>query len=664
MDASEPRNLAPDLQRALTRRGWRGRLERLRGLTPLEYAHHALRFVQAHLERRRAPPEPPPADLGATFRPWLHLSRAGARACIAAAERVRAGWLDVHALRDLDFGMPPRWNRDPKTGIEAPLRFGKLLDTGDADLVGEIGYLWQPNRHGHLVTLARAYALTRDAKYFAALAEQLDSWFIACPPGRGPNWASAHEAALRLINWSGAWQLLGGAHSPAFAKSDGLRERWLDSVLRHAEFVRGWLSLHSLAGHRLIGEAAGLYLAALTWPHWSAARGWLATGRALLEREALAQTAPDGVHREQSLASQQEALELLLLCMLAAKANGQGFSPAYESRVETMLDFLASIMDAGGNVPLIGDADGGAGCRSLLATGALVYGRGDFKLKARRLDERSRWLFGEQADARFAALDAERTRLPLRQAFHDGGYFVLGCAVDTPGEVRIVADAGPLGYGSNAERGHADALAFTLSAGGEEFLVDPGSCALQTQPRWRDYFRGTSAHNTLRVDGADQSLALGGGWATKARARCSLWLSSAEKDTFEGWHDGYRRLEDPVTHRRLIELDKRRRVVVVEDTLEMELAHAVELFFHCAEGCTVEPAADGYTITRGARVIALRLPAVEGATSAVYRGSMRPMLGWISRELDRPQPAPTIVWRGQLVGRAVLRTEIAVPAGG
>ena len=57
------------------------------------------------------------------------------------------------------------------------------------------------------------------------------------------------------------------------------------------------------------------------------------------------------------------------------------------------------------------------------------------------------------------------------------------------------------------------------------------------------------------------------------------------------------------------------------------------------------------------------LSAVEGATSAVYRGSMQPMLGWISRELDRPQPAPTIVWRGQLVGRAVLRTEIAVPAG-
>src|SRR5206468_10946385 len=58
--------------------------------------------------------------------------------------------------------------------------------------------------------------------------------------------------------------------------------------------------------------------------------------------------------------------------------------------------FLASIMDAGGNVPMIGDADDGFAVRldprkdfcryrSLLATGALLFGGGDFKAKARAL---------------------------------------------------------------------------------------------------------------------------------------------------------------------------------------------------------------------------------------------------------------------------------------
>ena len=64
----------------------------------------------------------------------------------------------------------------------------------------------------------------------------------------------------------------------------------------------------------------------------------------------------------------------------------------------------------------------------------------------------------------------------------------------------------PLGYLSIAAHGHADALSFTLSVGGNEILIDPGTFAYHTQKRWREYFRGTSAHNTLRVDGADQSV--------------------------------------------------------------------------------------------------------------------------------------------------------------
>ena len=122
-----------------------------------------------------------------------------------------------------------------------------------------------------------------------------------------------------------------------------------------------------------------------------------------------------------------------------------------------------------------------------------------------------------------------------------------------------MADAGPLGYRSIAAHGHADALSFTLSVGGEEFLIDPGTYAYHTQERWRRYFRGTAAHNTVRIDGLDQSVPGGNFmWLRHARSACSLWLSSTEQDSFEGWHDGYMRLEDPVKHRRLIELDKKR----------------------------------------------------------------------------------------------------------
>jgi hypothetical protein len=671
VDAFEPRDLAPGLPGGLSRKlVWR--LNRLRCMTPAEVASRVLRVLQARAERSgglaaRTTPEP---DLAAFSNHWLHAD-AGVdhEPYVRAADRIAAGSLDVFALRGVALGTPPRWNRDPKTGIEAPLEFGKELDYRDAGRVGDIKYLWEPNRHAHLVMLAQAWALTRKAEYLDSIAEQLASWFLACPYGYGPNWASSLEVALRLLNWSCAWQLLG---REAIERYPELRDQWLKSVYQHAHFVRGWLSLHSSANNHLIGEAAGLFIAGLAWPHWPAARGWVAAGKEILEREALAQNAPDGVNREQAVWYQQFVLDLLVTALLAGKANGQWFSADYESRIEVMMDFIASIMDAGGNVPMIGDADDGHALslfpgkdfspyKSLLALGAILFKRGDFKLKAGALDDRARWLLGAAADAEFALLDIEKTRLPLRQAFPEGGYYVLGCEFDSTHEIRLVADAGPLGYRSIAAHGHADALSFTLSAAGTEFLIDPGTYAYHTQERWRQYFRGTAAHNTVRIDGLDQSVP--GGkfmWLKHARSACSLWLSSADQDTFEGWHDGYMRLEDPVKHRRLIQVQKMARQVLIEDTLEMEDEHDVELFFHCSEHCYVEPLPGGYLLSAGGSSLKLLVPQAENAIHLVQRASVAPIAGWVSRAFDRREPTSTIVWRARLSGLSRLRTVIFI----
>jgi hypothetical protein len=147
-------------------------------------------------------------------------------------------------------------------------------------------------------------------------------------------------------------------------------------------------------------------------------------------------------------------------------------------------------------------------------------------------------------------------------------------------------------------------------------------------------------------------------WLRKAVAGCRLWRSSPERDLFEGWHDGYMRLSDPVLHRRRITVDKRARRVVVEDTLRMSGAHEIELFFHCSERCRVDSVPDGYALSQGSATLVLRPPQAEGAASRVYRGSLAPILGWVSRRFDEKQPAPTIVWHARLTGDAVLRSEI------
>ena len=119
-----------------------------------------------------------------------------------------------------------------------------------------------------------------------------------------------------------------------------------------------------------------------TWPHWPRTEGWRVNAKRILEREALLQNGPDGVNREQAISYQQFVFAFLLFPLLAGQANGADFSLAYKSRMESMLEYLASVMDVGGNVPSIGDADDAlvvrfdpredfCPYRSLLATGAL-----------------------------------------------------------------------------------------------------------------------------------------------------------------------------------------------------------------------------------------------------------------------------------------------------
>jgi hypothetical protein len=663
----------PETAAGLTRaQALRWRVNRLRCMRPAELPFRVARSIAAYLEPLvLRSGHVPRADREPSGVRWMQVPEGLDPApYLTAADRIAAGRLDIFGLSCSD-GSPLRWNRDPKTGVEAPLVFGKRLNYRDRRRVGEIKYLWELNRHLHLVTLAQAYALGGELKYLDVLKLHVDSWISACPYGLGPNWCSALEAAIRLINWSIVWQLVGGADAALFAGEEGerFRERWLASIYQHVRFVRGYLSRHSSANNHLIGEAAGLYIAGLTWPCWPAVRAACAAGRRILEREALRQNSADGVNLEQAVCYQQFVLDFLLLSLLAGESAGEPFPEDYRRRLAAMLGYLASIMDAGGMLPMIGDADDAAVTRlapepccpyrSLLASGAVLFADSSLRHKAERLDDKTRWLLGARADEMFERLAARPAVLPCRRAFPGGGYYILGCDFERATEIRVVADAGPLGLGALAAHGHADALSFTLSLGGLPFLIDPGTYRYHGGGRWRAYFRGTAAHNTVRLDGLDQS-EQGGDflWLRKARTGCAAAEFSDALETLSAWHDGYLRLADPVLHRRRLSLDKRARSLTIDDWLEMSGEHEVEIFLHCAPECTVEPTAGGFEIRRAPWTLSVQLPSHPPGAAQAYRGSTQPLCGWVSRRYDEREPAATIVWRARLAGPCRLRTRL------
>ena len=219
-------------------------------------------------------------------------------------------------------------------------------------------------------------------------------------------------------------------------------------------------------------------------------------------------------------------------------------------------------------------------------------------------------------------------------------------------------DAGPLGYQSIGAHGHADALAVTLSLGGHEFLIDPGTYAYHTEQKWRNYFRGTAAHNTVRVDGLDQSV-IGGNfmWLRHAKAVCEKWISSWEIDYFCGSHDGYSRLYDPVIHRREIRFEKAERKISIADTLTCSGMHSVERAWHFSEDCQVERNGELIVAHNGASVLTMSSVKTVGET-LIFRGDTARPGGWISRRFDVKVPTTTVVWRSEINGTTKLTTLI------
>lgn len=615
-----------------------------------------------HMSGRSAPPPLPRAlTFSAADAPAPAFDAAEIDALLLDAERIEAGHVVLFGERRFDVGVPTAWNRDPETGVTGPAIYYGDITVSDRELVGDIKHVWELNRHLHLVRLAQAWAVTRELRWLHALERNLRSWLDACPPLTGPNWTSSLELGVRLVNWSLIWQLVGGEGGQLFAGDAGrkLHDDWMDSIYAHCRTIARHLSRHSSANNHLIGELAGLYAGAVTWPCWKESGGWQALAQRELEQEAQAQFSRDGVNREQAFAYHIFACEFLFVAGLLGEAAGRAaggprgerrsgprnppFSRAYWAVLQRALRFLRSVRDAGGHLPMVGDADDACVFR-------LSAGRSDRAAKLLALGDT---VFGGQPDHHpgvrwlLHALpggrpDCDPHEIETGWAFPDGGYFLFGNHFGEANEIKGMLDCGPLGYLGIAAHGHADALALTLSVAGEQCLIDPGTYSYWQARKWRDYFRGTSAHNTVRIDGLDQSVS--GGrfmWLRKARASIERMPASSHEFDFRGSHDGYARLPDPVRHVRSVRFDGAGNTLVVRDEVSARKGHKVELFWHFAPELDLRLSSQGLSVRGQGFVLQMQASGADLQLELV-RGAENPPLGWVSRAYESKQPCEVL----------------------
>jgi Heparinase II/III-like protein/Heparinase II/III N-terminus len=589
------------------------------------------------------------------------------RRLLDRADRIARHRLSFFDLADRDLGDPIDWNRDHGSGQPAPMRFAPAIDYRDFQVTGDAKIVWEPNRHHQLVVLGRASRASGAATYAAAIGEQLESWLDQCPFGMGMNWRSPLELAIRLINWAWALDLI---------RESGRLSRELRSRVRRAVYLHLWeitrkYSRGSSANNHRIGEAAGVFVATAYFHDLPDAPRWREESRRILAEEILAQTYPDGCTREQALGYHLFVLEFFLIAGIVARRIGRDLPGTYWARLERMLEFAGALSEGGHDLPMFGDSDDGyvldlgdrpGETRGLLATGAVLFARPDFKRWSGGYAEPTRWLLGRSSRVEFDRLPAPPPDEPLAsRAFAESGHYLLQYGRSgRPDRVSVTFDCGELGFRSIAAHGHADALSFTLRAFGTDVFVDPGTYDYFSFPRWREYFRSTRAHNTVVIDGADQSVMLGPFmWGARARARCLRWEPRPDGGAVAGEHDGYTRLGDPVMHRRTLELDGRSRVLTLRDEIAARGRHDVEACFQLSEHCIASHAGGHrYEITAGGGTVTLEVDPRLSVTA--LSGSEDPPGGWVSRGYHRKVPSTTLVSRGESRGTTTFVTRVQI----
>ena len=504
---------------------------------------------------------------------------------LGTAEAVRHGRF-THVGVELDLGRTPDWLHDGlPDDVEWRIEWVKLYEGLD---------------------LAHAYVTTGDDDYLATWEDLVRSFCAQVPVGTDP----ADVSARRLQNWIYAWQRFTSAACFTGLRP-GLAERLIERIAADADHLRRHLTKER--NHRTL-ELYALLVVGLAFP--SADHGLAGFALDELGRNLLRDVWVDGVHRECSTDYHCIVLRSHLGAIANARAAAMELPNGFLDRVSLALDFALHIQRPDGITPSFSDGDEGD-FRGLLRLGAELLDRDDLRWAA------SGGLIGTppaNCDATFPVAGY----LTSRSGWGDG-------STAFGDERYMLMDAGPIGDGGH---GHYDQLSVELFGGGRPLVVDPGRYTYADSP-WRHMFKGSAAHNTVTIDGLDQTPychgkpKLGTSWARIVRRISSEDLDAIEAEVVSPVHEA--------VHTRQV-LFPHRCFWVVHDHLHGRNIHRYEARWHLpadAHGRTsVEPSEHQTRV---------RMPAGSLVVPASIEVEVEP--GWVSPTYGVKQPAPVVVLR-------------------
>lgn len=348
---------------------------------------------------------------------------------------------------------------------------------------------WQVSHHkfGYGIALIQAYRQQQEPKYLRKWIGLVDSWLDEMESG----FITASDAqveARRIERWVYSFLLLQGTPCQPIVTPEFLR-RFLSRIAGETRYICEHLS-QSL-NHRTL-QLYSIFLVGVVFPEFRLHPYFLRVGKDKLTENLLGEFYSDGVHIELSTHYHQLSLKSFLAFVELAQHNHVQLAPELLSRLAKALDFYLYMQWPNGEIPLINDADDGD-FRDLLQQGSALFNN-------------PKWLWG-------ATLGKAGTPpQSVSKHFEDAGYFVLSNSwgqnlATAQQRQHVFYDCAPLGAGKH---GHFDLFSFCYFANGKPLIIDPGRYTYDAIPgsdgiNWRKAFKSTAYHNTITIDGKDQT---------------------------------------------------------------------------------------------------------------------------------------------------------------
>lgn len=470
-----------------------------------------------------------------------------------SAAGLKEGRISLMGFGPLSIGNPPDWHRDIHNGIVAPRLHWSQIPYLDYSTVGDHKILWEVNRHQYLLAPALLWNIDGRMDDFTIVQSHLLSWLDNNPTSLGVNWCSSLEVSYRAITW--CWLLF---MLPEGLWNQSAHERLIHALEHHGRHIERYLSYYFSPNTHLTGEALGLLYIGHVIPGSCFARRWRELGAQILESWLERQVYDDGVYFEQSTQYQRYTAEIYLHYLRISESNGRTVSPSIRASLIKQFDVLRAIASGRGEMPLIGDDDGGAlfpvdqrppeDLRGLLLAGATALDRPELVPSGQTHPAMSYWLCGIDATRKILAARKTTASAGTRY-FADGGLAVIRDSWHQDSAVAVI-DAGRHGK-LNSGHAHADALSCTLALGEQPLFIDRGT--LTYMGAERNEFRSTTSHNTLEFDGESSVTPLGPfHWGPRPRRPTAAIRDCDEISIFRGMAWGHAGTAKTSTHLRVV----------------------------------------------------------------------------------------------------------------